>query len=109
MRLNISHKFTKVEEEDKIDVKIDKTVISPEIGHTGGIETCPIEAEEIIIGTIDQIIEVDHETNIDMTIGETAIDMMIDEITTDKMIDVTLIGKNIEEIITESIIGQIME
>ena len=72
-------------------MKIDKTIISPEIGHTVGIETCPIEAEEIIIGTIDQIIEVEHE------------------ITTEKMIDMTLIGKLIEEIITEPTIGQIME
>ena len=55
---------------------------------------------EIIIETKDQIIEVDHETTINMMIGE---------LTTDKMIDVTFISKIIEEIITESIIGQIME
>ena len=64
------------------------------------IKTCPIEAEEIIIGTIDQIIEVEHEITIDMMIGE---------ITTDKMIGMTLVGKNTEEIITEPTIGQIME
>ena len=71
----------------------DKTIISPEIGHTAGIETN-------IIGTIHQIIEVDHEITIDMMIGE---------ITTDKMIERTLIGKNIEDIITEPTIDQIME
>ena len=71
MRLNISHKFNKTDEEDKIDVNTDKTIISPEIGHTVGIKTCPIEAEEIIIGTIDQIIEVEHEKTINMMIGKT--------------------------------------
>ena len=94
---------------DKIDIKIDKTIINPEIGHTVGIKLCPIEAEEIRIGTIDQIIEVDHEITIDMTIGETTIDMMIGEITTDKLIDVTLIDKIIEEIITEPTVDQIIE
>ena len=78
----------------------DKIIISPELGHTIGIETCPIKIEEILIGTIDQIIKVKHEKTIDMMIGK---------ITTDKMIDVTLIGKIIEEIITEPNIGQIME
>ena len=90
-------------------MKTDKKIISPEIGHTVEIETCPIEAEEITIGIIDEIIEVDHETTTDMMIGEKNIDMMIGKITTDKMIDVTIIGKVIEEIITEPIIGQIME
>ena len=99
MRLNISHKFTKAEE-DKIDMNTDKTIIGTEIGHTVGIKTCPIEAEEIIIGTIDQIIEAEHEK----TIG-----MMICKITTDKMIDITLIGKIIEEIVTEPSMDQIME
>ena len=73
-------------------MKIDETIISLEIGNTVGIKTCPIEAEEIIIGTIDQIIEVEHEITIDMMIGE---------ITTDKMIDITIIDKIIEKIITE--------
>ena len=39
MKLNISHKFTKVEEEDRIDVKINKTIISLEIDHTAEIKT----------------------------------------------------------------------
>ena len=35
MRLNINHKFIKVEKEDKIDMNITtKAIISPEIGHT---------------------------------------------------------------------------
>ena len=38
-----------------------------------------IEAEETTTGTIDQIIEVDHETTIDVTIGETTINIMIGE------------------------------
>ena len=90
-------------------MKIDKKIISLEIDLTVEIETCPIEAEEITIETIDQIIEVDHKTTIDMMIGETTIDMMIGKIATDKMIDVTIIGKIIEETFTEPIIGQIME
>ena len=53
------YKFTKAEEEDKIGMNTDKTIISQEKGHTAEIETCPIEAEEIIIGTIDQIMEVE--------------------------------------------------
>ena len=66
-----------------------------ETDHTVQIETNHIEAKEIIIETIDQIIEVDHKTTIDMTIGETTIDMIIGKIATDKMIDVTIIDKNI--------------
>ena len=92
MRLNLHHKFTKAEEEDKKDMNTGKTFISSEIGHTVGIETCPIEAEEIKIGAIDQIIEVEHEITIDMVIGE---------ISTDKMINLTCIGKIIEEIIDQ--------
>ena len=53
MRLNISHNFTKVEEEDRTDVKIGKTIISLEIDHTVGIKTCPIEVEKFTIETID--------------------------------------------------------
>ena len=97
MKLNTSQKFTKVKEEDRIEVKIDKTIIIPEIGHIVGIKTCHIEVEEIIIETIDQIIEVDHETTIDMMIDKKTLDMMIGKIATDKMIDVTFIGKIIEE------------
>ena len=87
----------------------DKTIISLETDHSVEIETNHIEAEEITIEIIDQIIEVDQEKTIDMTIGETTIDVMIEEIATDKMIDKTIIGKIIEGIITETIIGQIME
>ena len=100
MKLNISHNYTKVEEEDKIGMKIGKKIISLEIDHTVEIKMHPIEAEEIKIETIDQIIEVDHETTIDMMIGKIA---------TDKMIDKTIIGKNIEEMITDPIIAQTME
>ena len=89
MRCNISPRFTKVEIETK--TKIDKTVISLETDHTVEIQINHIEAEEITIETIDQIIGVDHETTIDM------------------MIDETIIDKIIEGIITETIIGQIME
>ena len=59
MRLNISHKFIKAEKEDEIDMNIDKTIIFPETGHTVGSKTCLIEAEEIMIGPIDLIIEVE--------------------------------------------------
>ena len=98
MRCNISPRFTKVEIEAKTD--IDKTIICLETYHTEEIEINYVVAEEITIEIIVQIIEVDHETTIDMMIGE---------ITTDKMIDETIIGKVIEEIITETIIGQITE
>ena len=107
MRHNISPRFTKVGIETKTDT--DKTIISLETGHIVEIEINHIEAEEITIETINQIVGVDHETAIDLTIGETAIDKMIGKITTDKMIDKTIIGKIIEEIITETIIGQTME
>ena len=86
-----------------------KTVIRLEIDHTVGIEIDHIEEEEIILETIDQIIEVDYEITIDMMIEETTTDMMIGKLATDKMTDVTIIGKNIEEIITETTIGQVME
>ena len=62
MRCNISPRFTKVEIEAKTG--IDKTVIRLEIDHIVEIEINHIEAEEIIIETIDQIIEVDHEITI---------------------------------------------
>ena len=101
MRFNTSPRFTKLDIEAKTG--IDKTVIRLEIDHTVEIEIDRIKAEEIIIETTDQIIEVDHEITIDMMIEETTTDMLIGKITTDKMIDVTIIGKNIEEIITETI------
>ena len=107
MRSNISLRLTKVEIEVKTDR--DKTIISLETDHTVEIEINHMEAEEITIEIIDQIIEVDHEAITDMMIGETTIDMMIGEIITDKMIGQTVTGKNIEEIITETTIGQIME
>ena len=94
---------------NKAKIGIVKTIIKLEIGHTMETEINHIEAEEIIIGIIDQIIEVDHEITIDRLIGETTIGMMVGEIATDEMIDVTIIGKNIEEIITETAIGQIVE
>ena len=67
-----------------------------------------------ILSNIDVTVNVkqsynNHETIIDMMIGETTIDVMIGEVTTNKMIDETVIGKMIEEIITETLIGQIME
>ena len=98
MRYNISPRFTKVEIETKTDKG--KTIISLETDHTVEIEVNHIEAEEITIETIDQIIEVDHKATIDMMIGETTIDVMIGKIAIDKMIDKTIIGKIIEEIIT---------
>ena len=103
MRHNISPRFTKVEIEAKTG--IDKSVIRLEIDHIVEIEINHIEAEEIKIESIDQIIEVDHEITIDMMIGETTIDMTIGKIATDKMRDMTIIG----ETITDPLIGQIME
>ena len=100
MRLNISHKFIKVEREDRIDMNINKTIISPEVGHTMGTGTHPTEVEEIMIEITDQIIEVEQEITIDMIIGET---------TTDKMIDVTITDKNIEGTITELTTEKIMK
>ena len=109
MKLNISHKYTKVEEEDKINMKIAKKIINIEKSLTVEIKICPIEVEQITIRAMDKVKEVDHETTIDMMIGETTIDMIIGETATDKMIDVTIIGKNIEETITDPIIDKIME
>ena len=47
MRLNKSHKFIKVEVEDRIDMTTDKTIIKPEIGHTVEIGIHSIDTEEI--------------------------------------------------------------
>ena len=41
--LSISHKFTKVEGKDRIDVITDKTIINPDINHTVGIGILHIE------------------------------------------------------------------
>ena len=67
MRLNTSHKFIKVEGEDRIDLTTVKTIIEPEIGHTIEIGIYPIEAEEIMTETLDQIIEVSQGITIDGT------------------------------------------
>ena len=84
MRQGISPSFTKVEIE--ATTAIDKTITRLEIDHTVEIEINHIEAEKIIIETIDQIIEVKHEITIDMMKEETTIDMMIGKIATDKII-----------------------
>ena len=99
MKLNLSHKYTKVEEEDKIDVKLGKKIISLEIGNTVEREINHIEAEEIMIENTGQITEVEQEMNIDRKIGVTTID---------KMTDMTVTGKNIGEKITEIILYKIM-
>ena len=65
-------------------------------------------AEEITIGIIDQIIEVDQDKTIDMMIGETAIDVMIEEIVIDRMIGKTIIDKTKHWTITGTIIDKIM-
>ena len=77
MRLNTSQKSFKVEGEDRIDVSIDKTIIKPGIGHTVEIEILPIEAEETMTETRDQITEVDQEIIIDRMIDETITGEMI--------------------------------
>ena len=46
MRCNISHRFIKVEREDKIDVITGPTIIKPEINHIVGIDTLLTKAEE---------------------------------------------------------------
>ena len=84
----------------------DKTIINLEIGHTVGIETCLIEAEEIMIGPIHLIIEVYLEITIDMIKGETTIDKMIDMVFTDKTIEGTITGVTIGKIMEEIIIGK---
>ena len=88
---------------------IDKTITRLEIDHTVETEVNHIEAEEIIIETINQIIEVDHETMLDMMIEETTIDMMIGEIATDKMTDMTIIGQEYRRDNYKTTVGQIME
>ena len=78
MKLNISHRSIKVEGEDRIDMNTDKIIINPEIDNTVKIGMLPIEVEETLTETIDQILEVDHETVIDKMIGK-AIKKMIGE------------------------------
>ena len=107
MRDNISPRFTKVEIEAKTDRG--KTIISLETDHSVEKEINHIEAEEIAIEIIDQIIEVDQEETIDMAIGETTIDMMIEEIVIDRMIGKAIIDKIKDRTITETVIDQIME
>ena len=55
----------------------DKTIISLETDHSVEIEINHIEAEEITIEIIDQIMEVDQEKIIGVMVGEKTIDMMI--------------------------------
>ena len=109
MRLNISHKFIKVEGEDRIDVSTDKTIINPEIDCTAKIEILPIEAEETMIKAIDQIIEIDQEIIIDKTIGETFTGEMIGKIITDMMIGDTITDKTTEGTTREVTIDKIMD
>ena len=96
MKLSTSHKSTKVEGEDRIDVSTDKTTIKPEIGHTVEKGIHCIEAEEILTEIRDQIIEVHQEITIDGT-------------DTDKMVGVTITEKFTEETTIEIIIDRIMD
>ena len=119
MRLNTSHKFIKLEEEDRIDVITDKTTIKPEIGHTVEIGIHLIEAEETLTGTLDQIIEVGQGITIDGTdtgkvIGMTIPDKITEETTTEITTDKITENKDIEvqvgtvtEITIETIQGKI--
>ena len=75
-----------------------KKITNLETGPIAQIEINHIEAEEIMIGIIGQIIEIDPDMNIDKKIGKVPIE---------KMTDMTMTGKNIGEII-EMIIGKIM-
>ena len=97
--LSICHKSIKVEGEDRIDVITDKAIINPAVDHTVeiGLIILFIEVEETLTETIDQILEVDHETVIDKMIGKTDTDKIIEETT----LEVT-IGKIMDEIIIEN-------
>ena len=58
VKLNISHKFTKAEEEDKIDVNTDNYQPRNR-SYSRDQNNSLIEAEEIMIGPIDLVIEVE--------------------------------------------------
>ena len=94
MRHNISHKFTKVEGEDKIDVITGPTIIKPEIGHIVQIDTLLIDAEEIMTEILDHVI-----VDLQITIGRKD---------TDSVIVMTIQGKIMGETIIGIIIGKIM-
>ena len=106
VRPDISHKFTKAEKEDTIDMNTDKTIISQETDHTVGIETCIIEAEDIIIDPIGLVTEVELEITIDMITGKTTNGKMIDLVITDKTIEGKITGITIDKIMEEIIIGK---
>ena len=90
MRLNTSHKFIKVEGEDRIDVTTDKTTIKPEMDHTVEIGIHLIEAEEILTDILDQIIEVDQGITIDGTDTGKVIGVIVpDKITEETTIQIT--------------------
>ena len=95
MRLNTSHKYIKVEGEDKIDVIRGPTIIKPEIGHILGIDIYLIEAGEMMTEILDQAIGVDLEITIDRK-------------DTERVIGMTIQGKIPEETTIGIIIGKIM-
>ena len=90
-------------------MSIDKTIINPEIDHKVEIGTLPIEAEETMKETIDQIIKVDQQITTDKTIDETITSEMIGKIFTDMMIGETGTYKIIEGTTIEATTDKTMD
>ena len=65
---NISHRYIKVKEEDRIDTITHKITTGQGIDNIVEAEIHHTEVEEIMIEIIDKIIEGDHETVLGMTI-----------------------------------------
>ena len=101
MRHNISHKFTKVEGEDKIGMITGPTIIKTEIGHIVEIDTLIIEVKEIMTEILDQAIGVDLE----ITIGGKVTDRVIGMTIQGKIMGETIIGIIIDKIMAEVTTG----
>ena len=87
---NLSHKYTKEKEEDRIDVLIIKMTSRQEIDNLVEIEGHCIEAEEDLARMVDKIMEGDHKTILGMT-------------TEEKIIEIECIGIEVElETITDT-------
>ena len=71
MTPSTNHIYTKVKEEDRIDVTMLKMTIRQGIDHLVEIKIHLTEAEEILVEILGKIIEEDHVTTIEMTIDKT--------------------------------------
>ena len=79
MTCNISHRHIKVKEGDRIDAIIHKITTRQGTDHLVETEIHYTEAEEILVETLDKIIEGDHEAILEMTIDKTIKGEIIEE------------------------------